>query len=158
PSTPTASPPTWATAAGAAGGAALKGAAETTLVSDDEDESSPLVGRVLQQGAAAAGADVELRSDESTTVDAAWFPDGRFDLALMRTVAWPEPCWSCWFADADVGRGNVTRVKGLSALASAADADPAAVPALEARVKSDGLLLPLWRPRAVLAGRNVAGL
>jgi ABC-type transport system substrate-binding protein len=155
---PSAGSPTWAAAAGAPAGAALKGAAETTLVSDDEDESSPLVGRVLQQGAAAAGADVELKSDESTTVDAAWLPDGRFDLALMRTVAWPEPCWSCWFADADVGRGNVTRVKGLTALASAADADPAAVPALEARVKSDGLLLPLWRPRAVLAGHNVAGL
>ena|GEM_PF-3253430 len=151
-------PPTWATAGAGPGIGALKGAPEATLVSDDEDEQSPPVGRVLQQGAAAAGADVELKSDESTTVDAGWLPDGRFDLALMRTVAWPEPCWSCWFADAGVGRGNVTRAKGLTALAAAADADPAAVPALEARVKSDGLLLPLWRPRAVLARRGVTGL
>jgi hypothetical protein len=149
---------TWASAGGGPAGAALKGTPETTLVSDEEDEQSPLVGRVLQQGAAAAGADVELKSDESTKVDAGWLPDGTFDLALSRTVSWPEPCWSCWFADADVGRGNVTRANGLTALAAAADADPAAVPALEARVRSDGLLLPLWRPRAVLAGRGVTGL
>jgi hypothetical protein len=158
PGGPASAPPAWATAAGGPGPGALKGAPAATLVSDDEDEPSPLVGRVLQQGAAAGGADVELKSDESTKVDAAWLPDGRFDLALMRAVAWPEPCWSCWFADAGVGRGNVTRAKGLTALAAAADADPAAAPALETRVKSDGLLLPLWRPRAVLAGRGVVGL
>ena len=109
-------------------------------------------------GQVAAGAVVELKSDESTKVDAAWLPDGRFDLALMRTVAWPEPCWSCWFAEAGAGRGNVTRVKGLTALAAAADADPASASGLETRVAADGLLLPLWRPRAVLAGHGVTGL
>ena len=139
-------------------GGRLKGVGMTTLVADDEDELSPLLGRVLQQGARAAGADVELKSDESTTVDASWLPEGRFDLALVRTVAWPEPCWSCWFAEGSTGRGNVTRVKGLTALATAADTDPAAVPALETRVRAEGLLLPLWRPRAVLAGRGVGGL
>jgi ABC-type transport system substrate-binding protein len=139
-------------------GGRLKGAVAATLVSADEDQLSPLVGRVLQQGAQAAGATVELRSDESTTVDATWLPDGRFDLALARSVAWPEPCWACWFADDSAGRGNVTRVKGLTPLAVAADRDPAAVPALEAKVKADGLMLPLWRPRAVLAGRGVTGL
>ena len=76
----------------------------------------------------------------------------------MRTVAWPEPCWSCWFAEAGAGRGNLTRVKGLTTLAAAADTDPAAVAALEARVRAEGLMLPLWRPRAVLAGRGVTGL
>jgi hypothetical protein len=149
---------TWATAGAEPAGGRLKGVVRTTVVADDEDELSPLLGRVLQQGAQAAGAIVELKSDESTKVDAAWLPDGRFDLALMRTVAWPQPCWSCWFAEAGAGRGNVTRVKGLTALSAAADTDPAAVPALEARVKAEGLLLPLWRPRAVLAGRGVAGL
>jgi hypothetical protein len=49
-------------------------------------------------------------------------------------------------------------VKGLTTLAAAADTDPAAVPALETRVRAEGLVLPLWRPRAVLAGRAVAGL
>ena len=139
-------------------GGRLKGAVAATLVSADEDQLSPLVGRVLQQGAKAAGATIELRSDESTTVDGTWLPDGRFDLALVRSVAWPEPCWACWFADDSTGRGNVTRAKGLTPLAVAADRDPAAAPALEEKVKSDGLMLPLWRPRAVLAGRGVIGL
>jgi ABC-type transport system substrate-binding protein len=149
---------TWATAGLESTAATLKGAPVSTLVADDEDELSPLVGRVLQQGVQPSGATLELKSDESSTVDGTWLPDGRFDLALVRTVAWPEPCWSCWFADASTGRGNVTRVTGLTALAAAADTDPAAVAALEARVRAEGLMLPLWRPRAVLAGRGVAGL
>ncbi|MGH9010131.1 MAG: ABC transporter substrate-binding protein, partial [Acidimicrobiia bacterium] len=149
---------TWATAGLEPAAGRLRGAVTATLVSADEDQLSSLVGRVLQQGAKAAGATVELRSDESTTVDATWLPDGRFDLALVRTVSWPEPCWACWFGDDSTGRGNVTRVRGLTPLAVAADRDPAAAPALEARVKADGLMLPLWRPRAVLAGRGVTGL
>jgi hypothetical protein len=149
---------TWAVSGLEPVGGQLKGAVAATLVSADEDQLSPLVGRVLQQGAKAAGATIELRSDESTTVDATWLPDGRFDLALVRTVAWPEPCWACWFADDSTGRGNVTRVKGLTPMAAAADRDPAAAPALETKVKADGLMLPLWRPRAVLAGRGITGL
>jgi peptide/nickel transport system substrate-binding protein len=155
---PAAGAPTWAAAGVEPAAGRLKGVVQTTLVADDEDELSPLFGRVIQQAAAAAGATVELKSDESTKVDATWLPDGRFDLALQRTVAWPEPCWSCWFAEAGTGRGNVTRVKGLTPLAAAADADPAAVPALEARLRAEGVVLPLWRPRAVLAGRGIGGL
>ena len=136
----------------------LRGAPTASLVAAEEDQLSGLVGRVLQTGARAGGATVELRSDESTTVDATWLPDGRFDLALVRTVAWPEPCWVCWFAEDSTGRGNVTRAKGLTTLAAAAERDPAAAPALEGKVKSDGLMLPLWRPRAVLAGRGISGL
>ncbi|HEV7863758.1 MAG TPA: ABC transporter substrate-binding protein, partial [Acidimicrobiia bacterium] len=149
---------TWAIAGVDPGAGRLKGAALSTLVAATEDELSPLLGRVLQSGAQADGATVELKSDESTTVDGTWLPDGRFDLALVRTVAWPEPCWSCWFAEGSTGRGNVTRVKGLTTLAEAADRDPAAVSALETRVRAEGLMLPLWRPRAVLAGRGVGGL
>jgi ABC-type transport system substrate-binding protein len=149
---------TWAASSLQPVGGRLKGAVAATLVSADEDQLSPLVGRVLQQGAKAAGATVELRSDESTTVDGTWLPDGRFDLALVRIVAWPDPCWACWFADDSTGRGNVTRAKGLTPLAVVADRDPAAAPALEEKVKADGLMLPLWRPRAVLAGRGVTGL
>jgi ABC-type transport system substrate-binding protein len=150
---------TWAVSGIEPVGGRLKGAVAATLVSADEDQLSPLVGRVLQQGAKAAGVTIELRSDESTIVEGSWLPDGRFDLALVRTVAWPEPCWACWFADDSTGRGNVTRSRGLTPLAVAADRDPAAAAAaLEAKVKADGLTLPLWRPRAVLAGRNVGGL
>ena len=152
------SAPTWATAGLEPDAGRLKDAGTATLVSADEDQLSSLVGKVLQQGARAAGATIELRSDESTTVDATWLPEGRFDLALVRSVSWPEPCWACSFADDSTGRGNVARAKGLTPLAVAADRDPSAAAALEARVKADGLVLPLWRPRAVLAGRNVTGL
>jgi ABC-type transport system substrate-binding protein len=155
---PAGATPTWPASGVEPAGGRLKGAAVATLVTADEDQLSPLLGRVLQSGARTAGATVELRSDESTTVDASWLPDGRFDLALWRTVAWPDPCWVCWFADDSTGRGNVTRAKGLTALAAAAERDPSAAPALEARVKADGLMLPLWRPRAVLAGRGISGL
>jgi len=148
----------WPVAGGQPAGSRLNGTPAVTLVSDDEDELSDLVGRVLQTSAKPAGGTVELKSDESTTVDATWEPAGRFDLALVRTTAWPEPCWSCWFAEASIGRGNVTRTSGLTALAAAADTDPTTVPALEAKVKADALMLPLWRPRAVLAGRGVTGL
>lgn len=158
-STPAAAAPVWPSAAvDPAAAGRLKGAPTASLVTADEDQLSGLVGRVLQSGARAGGATVELRSDDSATVDAIWLPDGRFDLALLRTVAWPEPCWACWFADDSTGRGNVTRAKGLTGLAAAADRDPAAAPALEARIKADGLMLPLWRPRAVLAGRGITGL
>lgn len=151
-------PATWATAGLEPDAGRLKDAVTATLVSAEEDQLSSLVGKVLQQGARAAGATVELRSDDSATVEATWLPEGRFDLALVRSVSWPEPCWACWFGDDATGRGNVTRAKGLTPLAAAADRDPSAAAALEARVKADGLMLPLWRPRAVLAGRNVAGL
>ena len=148
----------WSVAGLDPAGARLKGAPDVTFVSTDEDELSPLVGRVLQQGAAAAGADIELKSDEAKIVESTWLPGGQFELALTRTVEWPEPCWACWFSDAAAGRGNVSRVKDLTPLAEAADTDPAAVAALETRVKAEGLMLPLWRPRAVLAGKGVGNL
>ena len=151
-------PATWAVAALDPAGDRLADAPTVTLVMADEDQLSPLVGRVLQTGAREAGATVELKSDEAGTVEGAWIPDGRFDLALVRTLSWPQPCWSCWFAEDSTGRGNPGRIKGLTALAAAADRDPAAVAALESRVKADAVLLPLWRPRAVLAGRGVTGL
>ena len=151
--------PVWPTAGvDPAAAARLSGAPPASLVTAEEDQLSGLVGRVLQTGVRPAGTTVELRSDDSATVDGSWLPDGRFDLALLRTVAWPEPCWTCWFAEDSTGRGNVTRAKGLTALATAADRDPAAAPALEAKIKAEGLMLPLWRPRAVLAGRGITGL
>lgn len=156
--TPSAANATWATAGLESDGGRLDGAPVSTLVSAEEDQLSPLLGRVLQSGAQAAGATLELKSDDAWEFEGVLLPEGRFDLALVRTVAWPDPCWSCWFAEAAAGRGNVTRAKGLTSLAAAADRDPAAVPALENRVRAEALMLPLWRPRAVLAGRGVDGL
>ncbi|MGH9003997.1 MAG: hypothetical protein ACRDYV_12795, partial [Acidimicrobiia bacterium] len=56
-------------------------------------------------------------------------------------------------------RGNISRVAGLDELAAAAErGEPQAVFDLERRVKDEAVLLPLWRPAAVLAGRDVDGL
>jgi ABC-type transport system substrate-binding protein len=155
---PAAGNATWANAGLEPDGGRLQGAPLSTLLSPEENQLSPLLGRVLQSGAQAAGTTLELKSDDAPEVESLLLPEGRFDLALARTVAWPDPCWSCWFAEAAAGRGNVTRVTGLTSLAAAADRDAAAVVALETRVLADALLLPLWRPRAVLAGRGVGNL
>jgi hypothetical protein len=155
---PSAANATWADAGLEPDGGRLQDAPLATLVSAEENQLSPLIGRVLQSGAQEAGTTLELKSDDAWEFEGVLLPEGRFDLALVRTVEWPEPCWSCWFAAAATGRGNVTRANGLTALAAAADRDPAAIPALEARIQAEALLLPLWRPRAVLAGRDVGDL
>jgi hypothetical protein len=50
-------------------------------------------------------------------------------------------------------------VGGLDDLAAAAErGESQAIFDLERRVKDDAVLLPLWRPSAVLAGRHVKGL
>lgn len=155
---PAAGNATWASAGLEPDGGRLRGAPLATLVSSEENPLSPLLGRVLQSGAQAAGTTLELRSDDAWELEGVLLPEGRFDLALVRTVAWPDPCWSCWFAEPPAGRGTVTRAPGLTALAAAADRDPAAVAALEARIRAEAVMLPLWRPRAVLAGREVGNL
>jgi hypothetical protein len=156
--TPSAGYATWSAAGLEPHGGRLDGAPVSTLVSAEEDQLSPLLGRVLQSGAQTAGATLELKSDDGWEFEGVLLREGRFDLALVRTVAWPDPCWSCWFAESSAGRDNVTRAQGLTALAAAADRDPAAIPALENRIRAEALILPLWRPRAVLAGRGVDGL
>lgn len=132
---------------------------EATLVAAEEDPMAPLLGRVLESEARAGGATVELKYAEARKVDGSWLPEGRFDLAVVDEVAWPEPCWRCRFGEAGVGRGNVARVKGLEELAAAAERGEAgAVAALEARLRAEAVLLPLWRPSAVLAARGVEGV
>ena len=155
---PSAANATWAAAGLEPHDGRLRDGPLATLVSAEENQLAPLVGRVLQTGAQEAGTTLELKSDDAWEFEGVLLPEGRFDLALVRAVGWPDPCWSCWFAEPAAGRGNVTRVKGMTALAAAADRDPAAVAALEARVQAEALMLPLWRPRAVLAGRGVDNL
>jgi hypothetical protein len=59
------------------------------------------------------------------------------------TVDGPDVCWLCRWGSVD------------EALARAADSgDRAAAAALEARVRDTGLVLPLWRPRTVVAWRE----
>jgi ABC-type transport system substrate-binding protein len=150
---------TWSSASAAEGaGARLDPDSNATLVAAEEDPMAPLLGRVLESRARVQEAQVELKYAEATKVDGSWLPDGSFDLAVVDEVEWPEPCWRCQFGEASVGRGNVARVRNLGALAAAADrGEPRAAAALEGRLRSDAVLLPLWRPAAVLAARGMSG-
>lgn len=155
--------PAWAQAGGKPGpGPEVEGlerGGTDTLVAAQEEPMAPLLGRILESGVRAAGATLELKFAEAPMVDGRWLPEGSFDFALVDDVGWPEPCWRCWFAEAARERGNVSRVGGLDDLAAAADrGEPGAAVALEARLRSEAALLPLWRPSAVLAGRHVKGL
>ncbi len=155
--------PAWAEGGGpSAPGAEVEGLerGETdTLVAAMEEPMVPLLGRLLESGVRAAGATLELKFAEAPIVDGRWLPEGSFDFAVVDDVAWPQPCWRCWFAGAARERGNVSRVGGVDDLAAAADrGEPGAAPMLEARLQSEAVLLPLWRPSTVLAGRHVKGL
>jgi len=155
--------PAWAEAGGSpdpeTGVEGLERGETDTLVAGLEEPMAPLLGRLLESGVRSAGATLELKIAEAPLVDGRWLPEGSFDFALVDDVTWPEPCWRCWFAEASRERGNVSRVGGLDDLAGAADrGEPGAAPTLEARLRSEAVLLPLWRPSAVLAGRGVAGL
>jgi ABC-type transport system substrate-binding protein len=151
---------TWAEVPGAQDftGAGLGPDVTTTLVASQEDPMAPLLGRVLESRARTKDAQLELKYAEATEVDGTWLPEGSFDLAVVDEVEWPKPCWRCQFGDASVGRGNVARVQGFEALAVAADrGEPSAAALLERRLRSDAVLLPLWRPAAVLAARGMQG-
>ena len=155
--------PAWARVGGPADPTAPPAGVEKgetdTLVAAMEEPMAPLLGRVLAAAVRLAGATLELKFAEAPLVDARWLTEGSFDFALVDDVAWPEPCWSCWFSEGARERGNASRVTGLDALAAGADrGEPGAVAALEARLRAEAVLLPLWRPAAVLAGRNVEGL
>ncbi len=137
----------------------LERGADDVLVAAQEDPMAPLLGRLLESAVRAAGATLELKFAEAPMVDGRLLPEGSFDFALVDDVGWPQACWRCWFAGAARERGNVSRVGGLDDLAAAAERGEAqAVFDLERRVKDDAVLLPLWRPSAVLAGRHVKGL
>jgi ABC-type transport system substrate-binding protein len=155
--------PAWAQVGGRPGpGTEVEGlerGGTDTLVAAQEEPMALLLGRLLESGVRAAGATLELKIAEAPLVDGRWLPEGSFDFALLDDVAWPEPCWRCWFAESARERGNVSRVGGLDDLAAAADRGEAgAALALEARLRSEAALLPLWRPSAVLAGRHIKGL
>jgi hypothetical protein len=135
------------------------GGGTLVMAAEVEEPMSPLLGRVLENQARARGVTVELKFAEATKVEGTWLREGRFDVAMVDQMDWPQPCWLCRFGSAALGRGNAARVKGLDDLAAAADAgDPAAPATVEARLRSEAVLLPLWRPSAVLASRGVAGV
>jgi hypothetical protein len=96
----------------------------------------------MQRKAHKAGFDFDLRQGEFDEVLRA-YASSDFDVLLRLQPTTPTPCWTCSYAAVD------------AALAKAADAgDPSAATALRRKVVSEGLELPLWRERPVVAVRD----
>lgn len=109
------------------------------LVGLPEEPMTFLLQRSMQKRARPGGGRLELRNAEADRVQR-WVAERLFDAAIVPLFDGPDVCWTCRWAAVD------------EALARQADAgDPAA---LEARLRDDSLVLPLWRPRVVVAWRT----
>jgi hypothetical protein len=139
---------TW-TSAGWSGGASaevVRGARGDTidLVGQVEEPMTPLLHRSMQMRARDTGGRFELRAAEADRVEG-WMREGSYQAALVMAYDGPSICWRCRWEGVDAG------------LATAADGgDLNAVAALEAKLAGDSLLMPLWRPRALVAWRAAA--
>ncbi|HET7489440.1 MAG TPA: ABC transporter substrate-binding protein [Acidimicrobiales bacterium] len=121
--------------------AALKGTT-ADLVGELEEPMTPTLQRSMQLRAHPQGGRLELRNAEADRVEG-WVAAGTYQAAIVMTLDGPVPCWTCRWASVDEAR------------ARAADAgDQAAATALEAELRDQALLLPLWRPTTVVAVRN----
>ncbi|HUR23473.1 MAG TPA: ABC transporter substrate-binding protein [Acidimicrobiales bacterium] len=127
--------------AGGVAPGAVKGPA-IELTGQIEEPMTPLLQRAMQKRARSLGGILELRNAEADRVEP-WVADGEYQAAIVMLVDGPVVCWTCRWGSAD------------QALAAGADAgDAAAITALEAKLRDDALLLPLWRPTVVVAWRD----
>ena len=112
------------------------------LAGASEDPMAGVLGKALQRGGHAAGSDVALRTARVEQLEQ-WVALGTYQAAVVTNLDGPDACWTCRWAGVD------------TVLASAADSgDAAAVRQLEGRLRDDALVLPLWRPTAVVAWRD----
>jgi len=110
-----------------------------------EEPMTPLLQRAMQQRARPLRARYELRNTEADRLEG-WLAAGDYTVAVAMTVDGPDVCWVCRWGSVD------------EALARAADAgDLGAAVALETRLRDESLVLPLWRPRTVVAWRDGLG-
>jgi ABC-type transport system substrate-binding protein len=117
-------------------------ASSIDLVGASEEPMTAVLAKAMQRGAQAQGADLALRSARADQVEQ-WVASGLYDAEVATNLDGPELCWSCRWASVDAG------------LAAAADGgDARAARRLEIRLRDEGLLLPLWRPTAVVAWRD----
>lgn len=129
------------------------------LAHAEEETMSSLLVRAVQRRAR----DTELSFDSvsllAERLDGEWLPEGRFDVALADEVQWPRPCWRCRFGAEAVGRTNWPRFEADGALLERADrGDAGAASRLEERLADDAVLLPMWRPGALVVSRGVDGV
>ena len=126
---------TWAVApsAGKPGSIELTEAAEEPMAG--------VLAKALQRGGRAAGSVVALRTAPVDQVQQ-WVASGTYQAAIVTNLDGPDACWTCRWGDVD------------TVLAASADSgDAAAVRRLEVRLRDEALLLPMWRPTAVVAWR-----
>jgi ABC-type transport system substrate-binding protein len=132
---------TWASVRADAAGS-WKAGSTVELVGENEEPMTEPLERVLQQRGAAGKASVDLRNAEASVVEG-WLAAGAYDAFIAMVFDGPDPCWTCRWSAAD------------GTLARAADAgDRQAAAALEAKLRDQSLVLPLWRPRTVVAFRS----
>lgn len=112
------------------------------LTGQIEEPMSPLLERSLQRRARALGGMIELRNAEADRVER-WIAEGSYQAAIVMQMDGPVVCWTCRWGSVDSG-----------VAASADTGDPSAVLALEARLRDEALLLPLWRSKVVVAWRK----
>jgi ABC-type transport system substrate-binding protein len=107
-----------------------------------EEPMTVLLHRSMQKRAKSAGGTIELRAAEADRVEG-WVRDGAYSAAIVPILDPLGNCWRCRWEAVD------------GALTSAADAgDPAAVTALETKLRDEALVLPLWHPDTVVARRQ----
>jgi hypothetical protein len=117
---------------------------EVDLVGTVEEPLSALLQRAMQQRARSVGGALELRNAEAALVSG-WVASGEFDAAVVTQFDAPTVCWLCRWGAVDED------------LARRADAgDEGAVDELERRLRDEAFVLPLWRPRPVVAWREAA--
>ena len=122
--------------------AGARGARGVLVTGELEEPMTQLLERVMQQRVKPVGSTLDLRNAESDRVEQ-WINRGDYEVAIAMAYDPPEVCWVCRWSFAD------------AALASSADAgDRAAAATLQAKLRDESLVLPLWRPRTVVAWRD----
>ncbi|MEO7442269.1 MAG: hypothetical protein ABIW46_01910, partial [Acidimicrobiales bacterium] len=130
----------WSTVA--AGDAQALRNSTVELVGQFEEPMTGLLQRSMQKRARAAGGRLELRNAEADRVEP-WVAAGSYDAAVVMQYDGPVVCWTCRWAAVD------------ETLARAADGgDRTAASALQAKLRGDAVVLPLWRPTPVVAWRS----
>ncbi|MBI2169827.1 MAG: hypothetical protein HYU28_10070 [Actinobacteria bacterium] len=130
----------------------------------DEDPMASLLVRAVQRRARGTNLVLDAVSLTNERLEGEWLPQGKFDVALVDEVQWPEPCWQCRFGPDAVGETNWSRVgdsavPDLDELTTKADGgDARAASRLERALEQGGIVLPLWRPAAAVVARGVDGL
>lgn len=118
---------------------ALKGRPPIQLTVTEEEPMSGLLAKAAQKRARAAGSTYDVRAAEAERTEV-WVATGDYEAAVVMAADPPGHCWTCRW--------------GTDPLATAADSgDGAAATALEARLRDEMLVLPLWRPVALVAWR-----